>query len=91
MILIHTHDNHFKFWSAEKLNGRYTGKIKFGKIGTLGNPHYYDSESKIETLIREKYNKGYELYKDDSPTSTPSNVENPIEEMQRLRRNGQIR
>jgi hypothetical protein len=90
LILINTLPGHYKFWSAEKINRNFTGRIKFGKIGTLGNPYYYPDGYTVEKKMNEKYDKGYQLFSEDSDTSTPSNVDNPVAEIARLRRNNQV-
>lgn len=68
-ILINTQGTHFKFWSYEKINGLYSGNIRYGRIGTRGTSYRYNDISVIRLKIREKIREGYSTYVYN--TSTP--------------------
>lgn len=58
-VLINTQDGHFKYWSAQRENGVYTGTIKYGRIGSSGRNHTYNNGYEVSAKYREKINEGY--------------------------------
>lgn len=74
-IFIHTHGGHFKFWSAEKFfrdNGWvYSGQVEYGRIGSNGVTHFYDSDRAVRLKIRQKINEGYSIFATNQSNGTP--------------------
>jgi len=62
-VLINVTDNHRKYYSAEKRDGAYTGRVVFGRIGISRRIMQYPDEFTVRQKIARKLNEGYvELY-----------------------------
>jgi predicted DNA-binding WGR domain protein len=64
VILINQDGNHNKFWAYEvedilRNYKRYTGRIRFGRIGAVGQEYVADAYY-VESKEYEKLSKGYE-------------------------------
>jgi predicted DNA-binding WGR domain protein len=79
VILINQNANHNKFWAYEvEADGkyeRYTCRVRFGRIGAIGQEYIAPDSYYVDDKIDEKYNKGYDEADDEFiETNFPKNL-----------------
>ena len=85
LVYINREENHYKYYSVEKIGNRFTGVVHYGRIGSQGVQHVYLS-SEIQNKLDKKIRKGYVLFNDnaDSPIVEDINDDDNIEEVSRM-------